>query len=169
MLVECYAGTIGLNAGGYNTTGYDNTFLGLQAGFSNSTAPYNTFLGASAGYANTTRANNTFLGNEAGFNNTVLTRLCSSNRGPSPELQTQVQRLKSGQMKMPEADGSLRLAFRLLDRRIAKGRLELAIDGAQVQVLDTVHFSSGTAISFMSLNSWPNNPRGSNPTDGKKS
>ena len=79
---------LGLNAGAYNTTGFNNSFLGASAGSANTTGSnnsflgmyagrYNTtgsnnsFLGASAGYANTTGFNNSFLGMNAGFSNTT--------------------------------------------------------------------------------------------------
>ncbi len=41
---------------------------------------------------------------------------------------------------MPEAEVSLRLAFWLLERGYADGRVDVAIDGAQVRVGETVHF-----------------------------
>lgn len=43
--------------------------------------------------------------------------------------------------RMPEAEVSLRLAFWLLERGYADGRVDVAIDGAQVRIGDTVHFN----------------------------
>lgn len=62
------------------------------------------------------------------------------------------------QMKMPEAEVSLRLAFWLLDRSIASGLVEVAIDGAQLQVLDTVHFD---LTGFMARCGWAKQGSGS--------
>jgi hypothetical protein len=45
-----------------------------------------------------------------------------------------------GISRMPEAEVSLRLAFWLLERGYADSRVDVAIDGAQVRVGDTVHF-----------------------------
>src|SRR5687767_10998598 len=42
---------------------------------------------------------------------------------------------------MPEAEVSLRLAFWLLERGHAAGRVDVAIDGAQVRIGDTIHFN----------------------------
>jgi hypothetical protein len=61
-------------------------------------------------------------------------------------------------MKMPEAEVSLRLAFWLLHRNVAKGLIEVAIDGAQVQVLDTVHFD---LAGFMGRCGWVKRGAGS--------
>jgi hypothetical protein len=41
---------------------------------------------------------------------------------------------------MPEAEVSLRLAFWLLEHIPVDGPVEVAIDGAQVPINDTVHF-----------------------------
>lgn len=41
---------------------------------------------------------------------------------------------------MPEAEVSLRLAFWLLERGHAGGRVDVALDGAQVRIGDAVHF-----------------------------
>jgi hypothetical protein len=53
--------------------------------------------------------------------------------------------------RMPEAEVSLRLAFWLFERKIAPGPVEVAIDGAQVQLLDRVHFD---LVGFMSGCGW---------------
>jgi len=45
-----------------------------------------------------------------------------------------------GEVKMPEAEVSLRLAFWLLDTGVAAGTVEVALDGAQVQVGGVVTF-----------------------------
>ncbi len=42
---------------------------------------------------------------------------------------------------MPEAEVSLRLAFFLIDRRLATSNIRVAIDGAQVKTGNTIHFS----------------------------
>jgi hypothetical protein len=54
-------------------------------------------------------------------------------------------------MNMPEAEVSLRLAFWLLRHRLVKEVVEVAIDGAQVKVLDTVHFD---LTAFMATCGW---------------
>lgn len=63
----------GLEAGGVNSTGYNNTFLGDQAGFSSIDAYSNTFIGFKAGYANNGGSgngnNNAFIGSVAGTAN----------------------------------------------------------------------------------------------------
>lgn len=53
--------------------------------------------------------------------------------------------------KMPEAEVSLRLAAWIIDQGIADGKVEVAIDGAQVQVRDTVHFD---LTGFMGQAGW---------------
>lgn len=60
---------IGVFAGHYNTTGYNNTFLGNRAGLNNTGGCYNTFLGSYTGSANTIGHYNTFLGYTAGNSN----------------------------------------------------------------------------------------------------
>jgi hypothetical protein len=52
---------------------------------------------------------------------------------------------------MPEAEVSLRLAFWLLERGHADGRVDVAIDGAQVRVGDTIHFNLS---GFLEERSW---------------
>jgi len=42
--------------------------------------------------------------------------------------------------RMPEAEVSVRLAFWLIQNQMAAGDVDVAIDGAQVKVGDTVHF-----------------------------
>jgi hypothetical protein len=54
-------------------------------------------------------------------------------------------------MRMPEAEVSLRLAFWLLDNHVATGLVEVALDGAQVQVGDVVHFEID---DFMGSSGW---------------
>lgn len=53
--------------------------------------------------------------------------------------------------KMPEAEVSLRLAVWLIDQGLADATVEVAIDGAQVQVLDIVHFG---LPEFMEQEGW---------------
>ncbi len=53
--------------------------------------------------------------------------------------------------KMPEAEVSLRLATWLIDQGFADATVEVAIDGAQVQVLETVHFD---LAGFMEHGGW---------------
>lgn len=43
--------------------------------------------------------------------------------------------------RIPDAEVSLRLAFWLLERGHADGSVDVALDGAQVRVGDTVHFN----------------------------
>jgi hypothetical protein len=52
---------------------------------------------------------------------------------------------------MPEAEVSLRLAFWLLERNHAEGRVDVAIDGAQVRVGDTIHFN---LTGFLEAHGW---------------
>jgi hypothetical protein len=58
---------------------------------------------------------------------------------------------------MPEAEVSLRLAFWLLERNIAFELVEVAIDGAQVKTVDTVHFD---LPGFMRQCGWAKRPVG---------
>jgi hypothetical protein len=53
--------------------------------------------------------------------------------------------------RMPEAEVSLRLAFWLFERQLVDDAIEVAIDGAQVQVMDTVHFD---LPGFMAQAGW---------------
>ena len=52
---------------------------------------------------------------------------------------------------MPEAEVSLRLAFWLLATGLSDGPIEIAIDGAQVQVNDIVHFE---IVKFLESMGW---------------
>ncbi len=52
---------------------------------------------------------------------------------------------------MPEAEVSIRLAFWLAERGLARGRIEIAIDGAQVRTGTTTHFDLG---GFLLLSGW---------------
>ena len=63
---------IGVNAGRYNTTGYNNSFVGTNAGYSNTTGANNSFVGMNAGYSNTAGFSNSFVGANAGYYNTCL-------------------------------------------------------------------------------------------------
>ncbi len=54
-------------------------------------------------------------------------------------------------MMMPEAEVSIRLAFWLLDNQLVTGTVEVALDGAQVRVGDTVHFE---IHGFMASHGW---------------
>jgi hypothetical protein len=80
-----------------------------------------------------------------------------------------IQRVLS-QLKMTEAEVSLRVAFHLLRTELAGGDIHVAIDGAQVQTGDQVHFPiaeflaasecvlDGSAASFRGsyrYRSWP--------------
>jgi hypothetical protein len=62
------------------------------------------------------------------FSNNAIPEVSMSN---TEELRTS---------RMPEAEVSLRLAFWLLERGYADGRVDVAIDGAQVRIGDTIHF-----------------------------
>jgi hypothetical protein len=55
------------------------------------------------------------------------------------------------QQRMPEAEVSLRLAFWLIERGYAVGPVDVAIDGAQLQVRDKVHFD---LVGFMARSGW---------------
>jgi hypothetical protein len=48
--------------------------------------------------------------------------------------------VKNVKKMMPEAEISLRLALGLIDQGLAKGRVDVAVDGAQVRTGQTVHF-----------------------------
>ena len=65
-----YNSRIGTDAGGDNTTGYDNTFLGLESGKYNTTSHGNLFAGEGSGGYNTIGNSNIFLGSSAGGSNT---------------------------------------------------------------------------------------------------
>lgn len=47
--------------------------------------------------------------------------------------------------RMPEAETSLRVAFHLLESRLAE-KVEVAIDGAQIKTMDQVHFNIGAFL-----------------------
>jgi len=55
--------------------------------------------------------------------------------------------------KMPEAETSLRLAFFLLQKRLAT-LVEVAIDGAQVKTLEQVHFQITEFLAESSTRGW---------------
>ncbi len=59
--------------------------------------------------------------------------------------------------RMPEAEVSMRLAFWLLDNHVVTGMVEVALDGAQVQVGDTVHFDID---DFMGRSGWHKRDKG---------
>jgi hypothetical protein len=77
--LEMRAGTaadntfIGLNSGGYNTTGTSNSTLGYTALFSNTTGSYNSAVGLGALYSNTTGSYNSAVGNTALYSNSTGT------------------------------------------------------------------------------------------------
>lgn len=63
--------------------------------------------------------------------------------------------------RMPEAEVSVRLAFWLIQNQMAAGDIDVAIDGAQVKVSDTIHFDlsgflqrSGWRKSNIDNNKW---------------
>ena len=53
--------------------------------------------------------------------------------------------------RMSEAEVSLRLAFWLVNRDLTKGRIEIAIDGAQIRTANTVHFD---LAGFLNSSGW---------------
>jgi Collagen triple helix repeat (20 copies)/Chaperone of endosialidase/Head domain of trimeric autotransporter adhesin len=62
---------VGVNAGGSNTNGNDNSFVGAGSGFRDTTGFGNSFFGENSGNQNTSGSLNTFLGFRAGFSNTT--------------------------------------------------------------------------------------------------
>ena len=59
--------------------------------------------------------------------------------------------------RMSEAEVSLRLALWLIKNELAEGAVEVAIDGAQIQTGETVHFKLG---EFLAACEWSRKPRG---------
>ena len=68
---------VGVNSGGYNTTGSSNSAMGVNALYNNTTGFSNSAMGVNALYSNTTGYNNTASGvsalysNTTGYNNTA--------------------------------------------------------------------------------------------------
>lgn len=52
---------------------------------------------------------------------------------------------------MPEAEVSLRLAFYLIENRLTKSNVEVAIDGAQVKTSNAIHFE---IAEFLRASKW---------------
>jgi Chaperone of endosialidase len=61
------------NQAGFNTTGYDDTFIGGGAGYSNTSGYANTFLGFGTGFSTKSGYNNVFLGDYTGYSSTTGT------------------------------------------------------------------------------------------------
>jgi hypothetical protein len=80
---------MGGNAGAYNSSGIDNTFLGYKAGYTNSTQSDNTYVGDEAGTLST-GAQNTAVGSAANTASNAYSNCTTVGYGAAPSAANEV-------------------------------------------------------------------------------